>query len=63
MAADFWCSDPAAAEEQCGPISKWDVSCVSNMEELFFVKYVYNCEQFILGCAFVSLRDLLRQPT
>ena len=34
-AVNLWCSDPAAAEEQYGHISKWDVSCVTNMERLF----------------------------
>ena len=41
-AVDLWCSDPAAAEEQYGHISKWDVSCVANMEGLFRDKNSFN---------------------
>ena len=41
-AVNLWCSDPAAAEEQYGHISKWDVSCVTNMEELFREKEGFN---------------------
>ena len=34
-AVDLWCSDPAAAEEKYGHISKWDTSRVTNMRFLF----------------------------
>jgi surface protein len=41
-AVALWCSDPAAAEEKYGHISKWDVSCVTNMRELFCDKRYFN---------------------
>ena len=34
-AVKLWCSDPAAAEQKYGHMSKWDVSRVTNMSELF----------------------------
>ena len=34
-AAELWCSDPVAAEEQYGHISKRNVSRVTNMDGLF----------------------------
>jgi len=34
-AVKLWCSDPAAAEEKYGHISKWDVSRVTDMNKLF----------------------------
>ena len=41
-AVDLWCSDPAAAEEKYGHISKWDVSHVTNMKRLFREKRSFN---------------------
>jgi hypothetical protein len=41
-AVDLWCSDPAAADEQYGHISKWDVSHVTNMDEPFCRKNKLN---------------------
>ena len=41
-AVNLWCSDPAAAEEQYGHISTWDVTCVTNMEGLFRDKNSFN---------------------
>ena len=41
-AVNLWCSDPAAAEEKYGHISKWDVSCVTNMEGLCRDKNSFN---------------------
>ena len=41
-AVNLWCSDPAAAEERYGHISKWDVSCVTNMDKLFERKIKFN---------------------
>jgi surface protein len=41
-AVDLWCSDFAAAEEQYGHISKWDVSHVTNMSRLFDGKVAFN---------------------
>ena len=41
-AVDLWCSDPAAAEEKYGHISKWDVSHVTNMKGLFRWKQRFN---------------------
>ncbi len=34
-AVNLWCKGPAAAEKKYGHISKWDVSHVTNMSELF----------------------------
>ena len=34
-AVNLWCSNPAAAEEQYGHISKWDVPHVTKMDSLF----------------------------
>jgi hypothetical protein len=36
------CTDPAAAEEQYGSISKWDVSHVTNMDWLFISEEAFN---------------------
>ena len=41
-AVNLWCSDPAAAEKKYGHISKWDVSCVTNMEGLFDGRKKFN---------------------
>ena len=41
-AVDLWCSDPAAAEEKYGHISKWDVSHVTNMKGLLRWKRRFN---------------------
>ena len=41
-AVDLWCSDPAAAEEKYGHISKWDVSHVTNMKGLFRGRWRFN---------------------
>ena len=41
-AVKLWCSDPAAAEEKYGHISKWDVSRVTNMSELFYKYWLFN---------------------
>ena len=35
VAVDMWCTNRAAAEERYGHISKWDVSSVTDMSELF----------------------------
>jgi surface protein len=43
-AVNLWCSDPAAAEEQYGHISQWDVSHVTNMDELFRWKDGFNAD-------------------
>ena len=41
-AVKLWCSDPAAAEEKYGHVSKWNVSRVTNMDELFLDKQDFN---------------------
>ena len=41
-AVKLWCSDPAAAEEKYGHISKWDVSHVTNMDGLFRDCFSFN---------------------
>jgi hypothetical protein len=42
VAVNLWCSDPAAAEERYGHISKWDVSRVTSMEGLFRWRQRFN---------------------
>ena len=34
-AAELWCTDPAAAKAQYGPIASWNTSEITNMLELF----------------------------
>jgi len=41
-AVKLWCSDPAAAEQKYGHISKWDVSRVTNVSTLFRGKQDFN---------------------
>ena len=41
-AVDLWCSDPAAAEEKYGHISKWDVSHVTNLKGLLRGRQRFN---------------------
>ena len=41
-AVNLWCSDRANAERKYGPISKWDVSYVTNMKGLFDSKKNFN---------------------
>ena len=41
-AAELWCTDPAAAKAQYGPIASWDTSEITDMEELFFDKPNFN---------------------
>ena len=41
-AAELWCTDPAAAKAQYGPIASWDTSEITNMRELFKHKANFN---------------------
>ena len=41
-AVNLWCSNPAAAEEQYGHLSKWDVPHVTKMDSLFRDKDRFN---------------------
>ena len=41
-AVDLWCSDPDAAKEKYGHISKWDVSRVTDMSYLFRKRVKFN---------------------
>ena len=41
-AVNLWFSNKAEAETQYGHISEWDVSSVTNMEELFKYKDTFN---------------------
>ena len=41
-AVELWCSDPAAAKAQYGPIASWDTSEITNMGALFFDKANFN---------------------
>jgi hypothetical protein len=42
VAVDLWCTNRDAAEKQYGHISDWDVSSVTNMDELFAGKTTFN---------------------
>ena len=41
-AAELWCTDPAAAKAQYGPIASWDTSEITNMNALFYKKANFN---------------------
>ena len=41
-AAELWCTDPAAAKQQYGPIASWDTSEITNMAWLFDNKICFN---------------------
>ena len=42
VAVNLWCTNRDAAEKQYGHISDWDVSNVTNMDELFAGKTTFN---------------------
>ena len=39
---ELWCTDPAAAKAQYGPIASWDTSEITDMVELFYNKRGFN---------------------
>ena len=41
-AVELWCTDPAAAKAQYGPIASWDTSEITNMRTLFIDKTNFN---------------------
>ena len=41
-AAELWCTDPAAAKQQYGPIASWDTSEITNMRRLFHRRAAFN---------------------
>ena len=41
-AAELWCTDPAAAKAQYGPIASWDTSEITDMRCLFRYKADFN---------------------
>ena len=41
-AVELWCTDPAAAKQQYGPIASWDTSEITDMEMLFFDDVYFN---------------------
>ena len=41
-AAELWCTDPAAAKQQYGPIASWDVSEITDMNWLLDEKVDFN---------------------
>ena len=41
-AVELWCTDPAAAKQQYGPIASWDTSEIPNMERLFWHRANFN---------------------
>ena len=41
-AAELWCTDPAAAKAQYGPIASWDTSEITDMALLFVNKRDFN---------------------
>jgi hypothetical protein len=42
VAVNMWCDNRGAAESKYGHISKWDVSYVTSMKELFKSKSNFN---------------------
>ena len=41
-AVELWCTDPAAAKQQYGPIASWNTSEITDMEFLFYNKADFN---------------------
>ena len=41
-AVELWCTDPAAAKAQYGPIASWDTSEITDMRWLFENKVAFN---------------------
>ena len=41
-AVELWCTDPAAAKAQYGPIASWDTSEITNMKKLFLNQANFN---------------------
>ena len=41
-AVALWCTDPAAAKAQYGPIASWDTSEITSMNSLFYNKANFN---------------------
>ena len=41
-AVGLWCTDPAAAKQQYGPIASWDTSEITSMTWLFYEKAHFN---------------------
>ena len=41
-AVELWCTDPAAAKQQYGPIASWDTSEITNMYALFYNRANFN---------------------
>ena len=41
-AVDLWCTDPAAAKAQYGPIASWDTSEITSMRFLFGNRRDFN---------------------
>ena len=39
---ELWCTDPAAAKQQYGPIASWDTSEITSMNGLFLYKANFN---------------------
>jgi surface protein len=53
-AVTAWATSPTTAMTTCGPISDWDVSAVSNMQELFANKPTFNADVSKWNVASVS---------
>ena len=41
-AVELWCTDPAAAKQQYGPIASWDTSEITDMWRLFYDRAEFN---------------------
>ena len=41
---NFWISDPDASTHECGNITTWDVSRVTNFNEIFKSKKAFNAD-------------------
>ena len=49
-AVDTWFADPAAAKAKYGPIASWDVSEVTDLDQLFADQTAFKRGHLALGC-------------
>ena len=58
-AMELWCTDPAAAKQQYGPIASWDTSEITNMSLLFYQKASFNGDISRWDVSSVTHMDLM----
>ena len=63
-AVELWCTDPATAKAQYGPIASWDTSEITDMSWLFLNKANFNGDISRWDVSSVTLMDcMLRGAT